>query len=364
VNTDGSYSYTSNAAYSGADSFSFKANDGVFDSNIGTVHFNIGGSHLTGTPGDDSYVAQAGATSIDAFGGIDTVSFNFKLTDATITFSGNQVIVDGPGGTSHTVLTGFEIYKFTDGTVNNNDGDALVDDLFYYSRYHDVWNAHVDADQHYHHYGWHEGRDPDAFFSTSTYLSLNPAVKAAGVDPLVQFDQGGWKNSDPSIAFDNNAYLNANPDVKAAQADPLEHFLANGAQEGRQPIAPTELLSANGFDYVYYLQHNPDVAAAHVDPFQHFETVGWKEGRNPNALFDTNGYLAAYGDVAAAHINPLDHYNVSGWHEGRDPSVNFDTTDYLSHYPDVAAAHINPLTHFLAYGEAEGRSTFADGHFG
>ena len=38
---------------------------------------------------------------------------------------------------------------FTDGTVNNNDGNPLVDDLFYYSRNHDVWNAHVDADQHY-----------------------------------------------------------------------------------------------------------------------------------------------------------------------------------------------------------------------
>ena len=70
------------------------------------------------------------------------------------------------------MLTGFEIFKFTDGTVNNNDGDPLVDDLFYYSQYHDVWNAHADADRTITPYGWHEGRDPDAFFSTSTYLSM------------------------------------------------------------------------------------------------------------------------------------------------------------------------------------------------
>ena len=101
---------------------------------------------------------------------------------------------------------------------------------------------------------------------------------------------------------------------------------------------PTELIGANGFDFVYYLNHNPDVAAAGVDPFQHFQTVGWQEGRNPNALFDTNGYLATYGDVAAAHVNPLDHYNTFGWHEGRDPSPGFDTTDYLAAYADVAAA--------------------------
>ena len=79
----------------------------------------------------------------------DTFNFNFNLADATVSFSGNQVIVDGPSG-SHTVLTGVETFVFTDGTVNDNDGDPLVNDLFYYSHNHDVWNAHVDADQHYH----------------------------------------------------------------------------------------------------------------------------------------------------------------------------------------------------------------------
>jgi hypothetical protein len=321
-------------------------------------------SLFTGTPGNDSYSAVPGNERIDARLGIDTINFGFKLTDAQIMFSGDQVTVDGPGG-SHTVLIGFEVFNFTDGTVNNNDSDPLVDDLFYFSRNHDVWNAHADADAHYHAIGRFEGRDPDAFFSTSTYLSMNPDVKAAGVDSLTHFDQAGWKEGRaPSIDFNPAAYLAANPDVKAAGVDPLAQFLQYGAQEGRQPVAFDHLLASNGFDYVYYLQHNPDVAAAHVDPFRHFETVGWKEGRNPNALFDTAGYLAAYADVKAAGINPLDHYNNAGWHEGRDPSVNFDTTDYLTHYADVAAAHINPLTHFLDYGMHEGRQAFADGHFG
>ena len=183
-------------------------------------------------------------------------------------------------------------------------------------------------------FGWHEGRDPSAFFSTAIYLSANPDVKAAGVNPLDHFDAAGWQEGRvPSIAFDPAQYLAANPDVAAAHVDPLRHFLQFGDQEGRQPFAPTELIAANGFDFVYYLNHNPDVAAAGVDPFQHFQTVGWKEGRNPNALFDINGYLATYADVAAAHVNPLDHYNPFGWHEGRDPSVGFDTTAYLAAYP-------------------------------
>ena len=46
-----------------------------------------------------------------------------------------------------------------------------------------------------------EGRDPNAFFSTSLYLSLDPAART-GADPLLHFDQAGWRNGvDPSLAL-------------------------------------------------------------------------------------------------------------------------------------------------------------------
>ena len=38
--------------------------------------------------------------------GIDTVSFGFRLVDATVTYDGNMVIIDS--ASSHIVLTGFE----------------------------------------------------------------------------------------------------------------------------------------------------------------------------------------------------------------------------------------------------------------
>ena len=135
---------------------------------------------------------------------------------------------------------------------------------------------------------------------------------------------------------------------------------------GGHPANEVEL--QHGFDAAYYLAHNPDVAAASHsvggDSFafawQHYDTYGWHEGRNPNAVFDTNGYLAAYHDVAAANIDPLTHYDTYGWHEGRDPSANFDTTQYLAHYSDVK---IDPMTQYIEYGAAQGRLTFGDGHF-
>jgi hypothetical protein len=316
---------------------------------------------LIGTSGNNSYTALPGNERIDARTGIDTVTFNFKLTEASVTYSGNQVIIDGPTG-SHTVTSGFEVFNFTDGTVHNDDGNPLVDDLFYYSQNHDVWNAHVEADTHYAQFGWHERRDPSAFFSTTTYLALNSDVKAANINPLDHWHAVGWQEGRlPSLAFDGAKYLAENTDVAAAHIDPLAHFLFVGASEGRQPIAPTRLVSSNGFDAVYYLKQNPDVAAAEIDPFWHFQAVGWKEGRDPNAFFDVSGYLATYTDVKAAGINPLDHYNVAGWKEDRDPSLDFDTNAYLANYTDVKAAQINPLTHFLQAGIDENRSAFADG---
>jgi hypothetical protein len=320
------------------------------------------GPILTGSGGDNSFDAPAGNARIDGFGGVDTVTFGFRLIEATVGYIGNTIVIDGPS--SHTVLTGIERFVFTDGTADNADGSPLIDDLFYNSRNHDVWNAHVDADFHYNGIGWYEGRDPSAFFDTSLYLSTYPDVAAGGGNPLTHFDTVGWKEFRvPSLEFGTRQYLDANPDVKVAQIDPLWHFLAVGAGEGRLPIAPSELIGANGFDFVYYLANNPDVAAAGVDPFLHFQTTGWTEGRDPNALFDTSGYLDAYTDVAAAHVNPLDHYNLAGWKEGRDPSGGFDTADYLAANPDVAAAQFNPLMHFLAFGVHEGRSPQADGVF-
>ncbi len=346
-----------------------RASDGVL-TDTQTITVNVTGLSeqpetiwLTGTPGDDTFAALPGNERIDALGGIDTAILNFKLTEAVVTWSGNQVIIDGPA--SHTVLTGFEHYVFNDGTVDNNDGSPLIDDLFYYARNHDVWNARVDADEHYHVFGWHEGRDPSAFFSASIYRALNQDVAAAQVDPLAHFADFGWREGRiPSFAFDGDAYLAANADVAQAQVDPLRHFLEFGAQEGREPFALTELIGANGFDSVWYLQHNPDVVAAQVDPLVHFNVFGWREGRNPNALFDTEGYLAAYADVALAGVNPLDHYDQFGWREGRDPSAAFDTKEYIGHYADVAAAQVNPLTHVLAFGIHEGRLPFADGVWG
>jgi hypothetical protein len=315
---------------------------------------------INGTPTSDTLTAPAGNSEINGFAGVDTLVLNFRLLDATFSWVGTQLIIDTPG--SHVVTTGLEVFSFTDGTVNNNDGNPLVDDLYFYSQNHGVWTAQGDADTAFANGGWQAGKNPNAFFNTKLYLMANPDVAAAGVNPLDHFHTIGWKEGRlPSFNFDDNLYLQANPDVAAANIDPLSHFLAIGRDEGRQPFnTTTHLLGPNGFDYIYYLQQNPDVAASGIDAYVHYALIGWKEGRNPNAYFDTKGYLATYTDVAAAGIDPLAHYAVAGWKEGRNPSPAFDSTNYLDHYIDVKAANVNPLEHFLRFGENEGRTPMAD----
>ena len=49
----------------------------------------------------------------------------------------------------------------------------------------------LDPLEHYDRYGWREGRDPSAQFSTGEYLAAYSDVRAAGVDLLLHFLQSG-----------------------------------------------------------------------------------------------------------------------------------------------------------------------------
>ena len=250
---------------------------------------------------------------------------------------------------------------------NSSLRTPLVDAKYYYELNQDVKNTGINAEVHYNQYGWHEGRNPDAFFSTNGYLAANSDIAKAGINPLTHYDQFGWKEGrDPSAAFDNELYLAHNADVKAAGIDPLAHYLQSGQAEGRQiyaAIGKAADFTHGSFDAEYYLLANADVAKAALTSggdtfafaFQHYQNNGWKEGRAADAYFDSAYYLAHNPDVAAAGINPLTHYDQVGWKEGRDPSAAFHTNAYLAANPDVAAAHIDPLTHYLQYGADEGR---------
>jgi hypothetical protein len=81
-------------------------------------------------------------------------------------------------------------------------------------------------------------------------------------------------------AFDRDWYLTQNPDVASAGVDPLRHYLEFGAREKRDP--------SPFFDTAWYLAHNPDVADAGTNPLVHYLRYGRVDGRRPNRLIPAN----------------------------------------------------------------------------
>ena len=70
----------------------------------------------------------------------------------------------------------------------------------------DVADAGVDPLVHFNTFGWHEGRNPNAYFDTTGYLAHYADVAAAGVDPLQHYETFGWKEGrDPSAGFERSS---------------------------------------------------------------------------------------------------------------------------------------------------------------
>jgi len=164
-------------------------------------------------------------------------------------------------------------------------GPEGVDADWYLVRYPDAV-GHESAAAHYANHGWKEGKDPSPKFSTAWYLSDNP-------------------------------------DVAAAQINPLLHYLRHGRMEGRTPVEPEVtwnpegvLTGPEGVDADWYLARYPD-AVGHASAAAHYANHGWKEGKDPNPKFSTAWYLSENPDIAASEINPLLHYLRHGRMEGR-----------------------------------------------
>ena len=137
-----------------------------------------------------------------AFGGIDTVHFGFKLTDATVTLFGQQGHHRQRRRATR-CSPASRRFVFTDGTVDNNDGNALVDDLFYYAHYHDVWNAQVDADAHYDAHRLARGPRPERVLRHVVLSRPSAPTRGGRHQSAHPLRHVGWKEGRiPSLHFD------------------------------------------------------------------------------------------------------------------------------------------------------------------
>ncbi|HLF98037.1 MAG TPA: Ig-like domain-containing protein, partial [Methylococcaceae bacterium] len=83
LNADGSFTYTPDADYNGADSFTYRVNDGELDSNLATVRFTVTPVNDAPVATDASYVlAEDGGLGIDLLalaGDIDSATFTAAI---------------------------------------------------------------------------------------------------------------------------------------------------------------------------------------------------------------------------------------------------------------------------------------------
>jgi hypothetical protein len=134
---------------------------------------------------------------------------------------------------------------------------AEIDGVAYLLRYEDVARAGVSPLMHYVEYGRLEGRDAHPFDGErATASGEKISGKAPRRNSLSQF--AGWivrgrirlveayVRMRRSGTFNVPAYLSANPDVAAARIDPLMHYVEHGRREGRalRSVPPHHEVSA------------------------------------------------------------------------------------------------------------------------
>jgi VCBS repeat-containing protein len=127
-NPDGSFSYTPNSGFSGHDTFTFKANDGTFDSNDATFTLRVDNQAPVATDGilniDEDTVGTGTVAATDADG--DTLTFS-KVSDP----ANGSVTVNADGSYSYTPNANFNgtdsfSFKANDGLADSGAGTVTI----------------------------------------------------------------------------------------------------------------------------------------------------------------------------------------------------------------------------------------------
>jgi len=159
-----------------------------------------------------------------------------------------------------------------------------------------------------------------AYVDRDYYLSTNPDVMSAGLDPTLHYVKYGWREGrDPSPSFSTQAYLAEHPELVREQTNPLLHFLENTPTvQAEDTENDAELaLVATELDRAFYTRTYG--LSAEDDPVRHYCRDGWRAGYDPSPAFSTTHYLTANVDIRNSGVNPFWHYLAAGREEGRSP---------------------------------------------
>lgn len=129
LNSNGSFSYTPNAGFTGSDSFTYRANDGAADSNLATVSIAVDNVNDAPVALNDSYsTSEDGALNVPAPGvlGNDSDADGNPLTALIAVGPANgSLILNADGSFTYTPNANFNgsdsfTYRASDGTLQSN----------------------------------------------------------------------------------------------------------------------------------------------------------------------------------------------------------------------------------------------------
>ncbi|MBL6082587.1 hypothetical protein JMJ56_31985 [Belnapia sp. T18] len=280
---------------------------------------------------------------------------------------------------------------------------------FYEAEYPDLGIPKSQMLDHFCEVGWIEGRNPNPYFDTTSYLITHRDVAISGMNPLFHYLQHGRyerRKIVPSVrpaarsnllfgfpvvdwvtplrgVVDADYYKTALPELVSNKIDLVAHFAFRGWREGLLPnehssiaeiqsaVPKAVALLVNPFlalleveKGTYQPENEKDsleTSGANLNNFQSAKVAETSFANDEISLlaeeFDPDFYLRTQSDVALAKLDPLEHFFYTGWREGRNPRADFDTNFYLFSNPEVREAGINPFLHYIKIGRAEGRLT-------
>ena len=136
LNADGSFTYMPSANFNGADSFTYKANDGLLDSNVATVSLTVTAVNDTPVASNDSYTTNQGTPLNVAAPGVlqnDLDADGNALTATNVTAPAHgTVVLNANGSFTYTPTAGYSgldtfSYLANDGTVDSNLATVSID---------------------------------------------------------------------------------------------------------------------------------------------------------------------------------------------------------------------------------------------
>ncbi|MES2657779.1 MAG: Ig-like domain-containing protein [Verrucomicrobiota bacterium] len=129
LNANGGFTYTPAAGHSGADSFTYRANDGLLNSNLATVSITVNLVNTAPVGVADSYVINQGVALVVPAAGVlanDTDAQSNPLTAVLVANpSHGTLTLNVNGGFTYTPLSSYSgadsfTYRANDGTLNSN----------------------------------------------------------------------------------------------------------------------------------------------------------------------------------------------------------------------------------------------------